>query len=94
MYNIKELRAYLVKSNTIMTYTGEPGYDGPLYDGLLSVMDDMLGPSPMHIKYVSCAYDGAIFLVSLGPSYPSSPVLSTNTYLIILNQTKLLVEPS
>ena len=43
--------------------------------------DYMLGPSPMHIKYVSYmymtdfAYDGPIFLVPLGPSYPSSPVM-------------------
>ena len=33
-------------------YTGELGYDGPLYDGLLAMTDDMLGPSPMHINYV------------------------------------------
>ena len=31
--------------------TGELGYDGPLYDGSLHMTDDMLGPSPMHIKY-------------------------------------------
>ena len=37
--------------------TGELGYDGPLYDRLLSMMDDMLGPDPMHIKYVSYVYD-------------------------------------
>ena len=30
---------------------GELGYDGPLYDGFLHMTDDMLGPSPMHIKY-------------------------------------------
>ena len=34
-------------------YTGELGYDGPLYDGSLHMTDDMLGPSPMHIKYSS-----------------------------------------
>ena len=33
--------------------TGELGYDGPLYDGFLHMTDDMLGPSPMHIKYSS-----------------------------------------
>ena len=38
--------------------TGELGYDGLLYDRLLSMTDDMLGPSPMHIKYVSYVYDG------------------------------------
>ena len=37
--------------------TGELGYDGPLYDGFLHMTDDMLGPSPMHIKYVSYVYD-------------------------------------
>ena len=37
---------------------GELGYDGPLYDRFLSITDNMLGPSPMHIKYVSYVYDG------------------------------------
>ena len=37
--------------------TGELGYDGPLYDGFLLMTDDMLGPSPMHIKYSSYVYD-------------------------------------
>ena len=32
--------------------TGEPGYPGPLYARLLAMTDNMLGPSPMHIKYV------------------------------------------
>ena len=39
-------------------YTGELGYDGPLYDGFLHMTDDMLGPSPMQIKYSSYVYDG------------------------------------
>ena len=39
-------------------YTGELGYDGPLYDRCLHMTDDMLGPSPMHIKYSSYVYDG------------------------------------
>ena len=39
-------------------YTGELGYDGPLYDGFLHMTDDMLGPSSMHIKYSSYVYDG------------------------------------
>ena len=67
-----------------MDTTGELGYDRPLYGGLLSMTDDMLGPSPMHIKYGMCymymtdfAYDGTIFLVPLNPSYPSWPVLVT-----------------
>ena len=38
--------------------TGELGYDGPLYDGFLHMTDDMLGPSPMHIKYSSYVYNG------------------------------------
>ena len=38
--------------------TGELGYDGPLYDGFLHMMDDMLGPSPMHIKYSLYVYEG------------------------------------
>ena len=37
-------------------YTGELGYDGPLYDRFLHMTDDTLGPS--HIKYLSCVYDG------------------------------------
>ena len=32
-------------------YTGELGYDGPLYDGFLHMTDYMLGPSLMHIQY-------------------------------------------
>ena len=39
-------------------YTGELGYDGPLYDGFLHMTDDMLGLSTMHIKYSSYVYDG------------------------------------
>ena len=41
----------------VYLYTGELGYDGPLYDGFLHMTDDMLGPSPMHIKYSSYVYD-------------------------------------
>ena len=37
----------------INVITGELGYDGPLYDGFLHMTDDMLGPSPIHIKYSS-----------------------------------------
>ena len=43
--------------------------------------DNMLGPSPTYIKYVSYymymtdfAYGEQILLVPLSPSYPSSPV--------------------
>ena len=63
--------------------TGELGYDGPLYNGFLHMTDDMLGPSPMHIKYLSIymyttdlAYDRPIFLVPLSSLYPSSPVFT------------------
>ena len=38
--------------------TGELRYDGPLYDRFLHMTDNMLGPSPMHIKYSSYEYDG------------------------------------
>ena len=41
-----------------MGSTGELGYGGPLYDGFLHMTDNMLGPSPMHIKYSSDVYDG------------------------------------
>ena len=40
------------------SYTGELGYDGPLYDVFLHMTDDMLGPSSMHIKYLPYVYDG------------------------------------
>ena len=42
----------------LLSCTGELGYDGPLYDKFLHMTDDMLGPSPMHIKYSSYVYDG------------------------------------
>ena len=38
--------------------TGELGYDRPLYDRFLHMTDNVLGPSPMHIKYSSYVYDG------------------------------------
>ena len=43
--------------STRQSTTGELGYDGPLYDGFLHITDDMLGPSPMHSKYLSYVYD-------------------------------------
>ena len=53
--------------------------------------DDMLGPSPMHIKYESYVYDGPIFLVPLSLSYPSSPVLNINLFSkVAKNQTTIL----
>ena len=38
-------------------YAGELGHDGPLYDRYLHMTDDMLGPSPMYIKYSSYIYN-------------------------------------
>ena len=57
--------------------TDELGYDGLLYNRLLAMTDDMLGPSPMHMCHMymtDFAYDWPIFLVPLSLSYPSSPV--------------------
>ena len=50
---------YLVHTHTHKQSpgTGELGYDGLLYDGILHMTDDMLGPSPIHIKYSSYVYD-------------------------------------
>ena len=45
------------KLNCVL-HTGELGYDGPLYDIFVHMTDDMLGPSPMNIKYLSYVYDG------------------------------------
>ena len=50
--------AKVQRKSTVFLYTGELGYDGPLYDRFLHMTDDMLGPSPMHIKYSSYVYDG------------------------------------
>ena len=45
--------ALALKGLTIQdVYTGELGYDGPLYDGFLHMTDDMLGPNPMHIYLI------------------------------------------
>ena len=40
-----------------LSNTDELGYDGPLYDRLLAMTDNLLGPSLMHIEYVSYVYD-------------------------------------
>ena len=60
-------------------YTGEYGYDGPLYDGFLHMTDDMRVPvrcisSICDMYTTDFAYNGPIFLVPLSLSYPSSPV--------------------
>ena len=49
---------YILLEIYIFPCRGELWYDGPLYDGFLHMTDDMLGPSPMHIKYSSYVYDG------------------------------------
>ena len=54
----KTAENFVRPSTPAPSYTGELGYDGPLYGRLLSMADDMLGPSPMHINDVSYVYDG------------------------------------
>ena len=44
-------------ANTTSDNTCKLAYDGPLHAILLAMTDDMLGPSPMRIKYVSYVYD-------------------------------------
>ena len=46
------------KGRPAVRYTGKLGYDGLLYDRLLAMTYDMLGPSHMQIKYVSYVYEG------------------------------------
>ena len=41
----------------VLCYTGELGYDGPLYDKFLHMKDDMLRPTPMDVKYMSYLYN-------------------------------------
>ena len=60
--------------SSLCIYTGELGYDTPLYDTFLHSTDDMLGPSIRHMYTMDFAYDEPIILVLLSPSYPSSPV--------------------
>ena len=43
---------WVTQGSRIIYITGELGYDGPLYDRLLAMTDDMLGPSPIHINYM------------------------------------------
>ena len=66
--------------------TGELEYDGPLYDGFLHMTDDVLGPSPMHIKYSSYVYDGFCIWRTNFPG-PIESVISKFTcilYIIIM----------
>ena len=49
---------YIYTNLYVYIHTGELGYDGPLYDGFLHMTENVLGPSPMHIKYLSYVYDG------------------------------------
>ena len=64
---------------TKQSNTGKLGYDGPLYDRLLSMTDDMLGPSPMHIKYVSYEYDRFCIWLTNFPG-PIESVISKLAY--------------
>ena len=71
------LTSYLLEQG----YTGELGYDGPLYDGFLHMTDNIFGSvrcisSICHMHTTDFAHDGPVFLVPLSPSYPSSPVVS------------------
>ena len=68
----------------MVIHTGELGYDGPLYDGFLHMTDDMLGPSPMHIKYSSYVYDGFCIWRTNFPG-PIESVISKFTCITILN---------
>ena len=54
---LQSKKGNLILQDGSLKSTCELGYDGPLYDGLLSMTDNMLGPSPMHMKYVSYVYD-------------------------------------
>ena len=60
--HLRDLGKFLELNDSLHCFccccTGELGYDGPLYDRFLHMTDDMLGPSPMHIKYLSYVYDG------------------------------------
>ena len=58
MWRFHRQRRVFFFTSPLSVNTGELGYDGPLYDGFLAMTDDMLGPSPMHIKYSSYVYDG------------------------------------
>ena len=58
MYHVQLIEGELQACMGTLFTTGELGYDGPLYDGFLHMTDDMLDPSPMHIKYSSYVYDG------------------------------------
>ena len=54
----KSLHSCALDESSLSIWICELGYDGPLYDRLLSMTDDMLGSSSLHIKYVSDVYDG------------------------------------
>ena len=52
-----QVKRMILKPVSTPENAGKLGYEGPLYARLLAMMDDMLGPSLMHIKYVSYVYD-------------------------------------
>ena len=63
--------------------TGELGYNGPLYDRLLAMTDSILGPSPMHIKYVSRIYGGSCIWRTNFPG-PIESVISKFACILLL----------
>ena len=66
--------------------TGELVHDWPLYDRFLHMTDYMLGPSPMHIKYLSYVYDGFciwwtnLYLLVKKPTHNSSTYIFSVYY--------------
>ena len=42
----------------VKAYTGELGYDGPLYDGFLHMTDNMLGPIEYVLSKFACIEEG------------------------------------
>ena len=54
---VKLRSAFLLQIPFNKDNTGKLAYDRPLYARLLAMTDDMLGPSPMHIKYVLYVYN-------------------------------------
>ena len=72
-FRVRPVRTLTVTYGTSGGYTGSPQHStraevvfepqiqvnyGPLYNGFLHMTDNMLGPSPIHIKYSSYVYDG------------------------------------
>ena len=56
--NSRHIIVFCIEILKMSHVTGKLGYDRPLYDGFLHMTDDMLGRSPIHIKYSSYVNDG------------------------------------